>query len=183
MCFQTRDAWYGYGLGARACLIYNLITWLLFLHTPKKNAQCIHKGWSDLILHKTCNYVTLPTPCVLWTWWRKPKSMKNISFWHWLCSCDKLHKPIPDCRNFLEIFVFVQLVKWFGRLTETDVASPRSQSSGICYWFAPVVHITHILLIWRQIFKGKFCQNTTGLIVNYKCGDMFRLIESSSGQF
>jgi len=129
--------------GARACLIYNLITWLLFLHTPKKNTQCIHRGRSDLILHKTCNNVTLPTPCVLWTWWRKPKSMKHISFWCLLRSCDKLYSLIPGCRNFREIFIFAQLVKWLGCLIEADVASPCSQCTVVCHRFAPVQHIAH----------------------------------------
>jgi len=30
--------------------------------------------------------------------------------------------------------------------------------------------------------KSKFSQNKTNLLSNYKCGDMFRVIESSSGQ-
>jgi len=31
--------------------------------------------------------------------------------------------------------------------------------------------------------KSWFSENTTNIIVNRQCGDMFRLIESSSGQF
>ena len=31
--------------------------------------------------------------------------------------------------------------------------------------------------------KSRFSQNTNNFIFNYKCGDMFRLIQSSSGQF